>query len=555
MSAPDIFLSYNREDADVARCFADGLERQGFSVWWDQTLRSGQAYDEVTENALKTARAVVVLWSPRSVVSRWVRAEATLADRAKTLIPAMIEPCERPIMFELTQTADLSHWSGDAGDKAWLAFLDDVRRFVGQETKPEPAPQPAKTPVQTTRERGGAPSLAVLPFANRSGLPEDDVFAFGMVEDLIDALSQSTRVRVLASSATARFRNGTLLDVEAMGRELGVRYLLEGNVRRSGEDLRVTAQLIEAASGSILWTQRFSRPLNELAALQEELIEELAAHLDTQFFRLEMEQALKKPGDLTAWECTMRALAALRQISGETVATAIEESTRAVSIAPDYGLAHALLALSSSCAYLFFSPDDPDEVRRIRHHVDRALACDNENAGILAHVACALAYSGQAPEAILRARRAIEISPSFGYAHFSAGIVTTILGLPDAAFSHFSNLRKFEPDSPYQHYAFAWEGLAHIQKGDLAAAGVAYGRALALGPDDIFVILEDGVIKKMLGRSSEAKQLALRARHREPATTLAQWELRLRRWMPEGSALEGMLASLRTLWSETEGAA
>ena len=134
----DIFLSYNREDSDTARRFAEGLEREGFSVWWDQTLRSGEAYDEVTEAALKAAKAVVVLWSPRSVVSRWVRAEATIADRNKTLVPVMIEACERPIMFELTQTAELGHWTGDSGDPAWRGFLADLQRFVGHEA---PAPQ------------------------------------------------------------------------------------------------------------------------------------------------------------------------------------------------------------------------------------------------------------------------------------------------------------------------------------------------------------------------------------------------------------------------------
>jgi hypothetical protein len=126
----DIFLSYTREDQATAQRFAEGFEAQDLSVWWDATLRSGEAYDTVTEEALRTAKAVVVLWSKRSVLSRWVRAEATLAHRNRTLVPAMIEPCERPIMFELTQTADLSHWSGATSDPAWRAFLVDVRRFV-----------------------------------------------------------------------------------------------------------------------------------------------------------------------------------------------------------------------------------------------------------------------------------------------------------------------------------------------------------------------------------------------------------------------------------------
>ncbi len=125
-AARDVFLSYAREDQPVARTFAAALEREGFRVWWDAALRTGEAYDEVMEGALRSARAVVVLWSKKSVESRWVRAEATLADRNKTLVPCMIEPCERPMMFELTQTAELSHWQGAADDPSWRAFVADV---------------------------------------------------------------------------------------------------------------------------------------------------------------------------------------------------------------------------------------------------------------------------------------------------------------------------------------------------------------------------------------------------------------------------------------------
>ena len=126
---PDIFLSYNREDQARAKLFAEGFERAGLKVWWDTALSPGEAYDQVTEKALKEAKAVVVLWSKKSVESRWVRAEATLADRNRTLVPCMIEPCERPIMFELTQTAELSHWRGETTDRVWLGFLADVARL------------------------------------------------------------------------------------------------------------------------------------------------------------------------------------------------------------------------------------------------------------------------------------------------------------------------------------------------------------------------------------------------------------------------------------------
>jgi hypothetical protein len=146
----DIFLSYSNVDQATVRRFAEGFERAGFSVWWDAALRSGEAYDEKIEQALREAKAVVVLWSRTSVASRWVRAEATLADRNKTLVPVMIEPCERPIMFELTQTAELANWEGAADDPAWRALLADVRRFVAQ-PKPRPDGESAAAASSASR--------------------------------------------------------------------------------------------------------------------------------------------------------------------------------------------------------------------------------------------------------------------------------------------------------------------------------------------------------------------------------------------------------------------
>jgi TolB-like protein/Tfp pilus assembly protein PilF len=553
LGGPDIFLSYNREDQATAKRFADAFAAEGLNVWWDTALRSGEAYDEVTEAALRGAK--VVLWSPRSVVSRWVRAEATIADRCKTLVPVMIEPCERPIMFELTQTAELSHWTGDAGDKAWQAFLSDVRRLVGREVVATPIIEASEPAPAKPGKRGGAPSLAVLPFTNRSGLPDDEVFAFGMVEDLTDALAQGVNVRVISSSSTARFRSGALPDVEAMGRTLGVRYLLEGNVRRSGSDLRVTAQLVEAANGEILWSQKFDRPLARLAALQEDLIGEVAAHLDAKVYRLEMERALTKPDDLTAWECAMRAMAAIRQLNAESVRRTIEEAAHAVAITPDYGLAHALLADASSLAYMLLSPDDPAEVARIRHHIDRALALDAGSAAVLVHVADAMNYIGHAAEGLRRARQAIAISPGYGLAHHIAGIACGILGKPESALAHFADFRRIEPLSPYQHYAFGWQAFAHLWLGDWSAAEASMASSMALNPEASYIFCEKATIARHFGQSDEAHQLMMEARRREPSATLVLWELRLTRWMVASPALDEVLNHLRALWAETEGKA
>lgn len=554
-ASPDIFLSYNREDQAVAKLYANAFAAEGLNVWWDTALRSGEAYDEVTEAALRGAKAVVVLWSPRSVVSRWVRAEATIADRQKTLVPAMIEACERPIMFELTQTADLTHWTGDAGDRAWLAFLGDVRRFVGRKVE-APAPLPEITPTGPAKpgERGEAPSLAVLPFTNRSGLSEDEVFAIGMVEDVIDALSQGVNVRVISSSSTARFRSGAMPDVEAMGRQLGVRYLLEGNVRRSGQDLRVTAQLVEAARGDILWTQRFDRPLAELAALQDELVREVAAHFDTQIHQLEMARALKKPTDLTAWEAATLSFSSFRQIGNGSLALGIEEAQRAVKIDPDYGAGHAMLAVTSALEYFLLSPDNATTVARIQGHIARALALDPDSCGVLTRVAQAQNFIGQAEAALPNVQRAIQKSPSYSYAHMVCGTTCVLLNRSDEAIRHLDIEARLSPGWLLEYASLYWRAFAEIERENWEAAIVALDRAIMLDATSSVGYLNKAILTKREGRTDAALALMARARQAEPELTGAQHELRLGRCFANSPLLDEMITHLRALWAETEGA-
>ena len=187
MSGPDIFISYSREDRAAARHFAECFVQDGFSVWWDAALHSGETFDEVIESELKAAKAVVVLWSPRSVASRWVRAEATLADRRNKLAPAIIEPCDRPIIFELTHTADLSHWSGDTTDDAWQAFVQDLRRLVnGSKASVASAPS-------SRSAAGRRPDYTRAPAARFTKSPSNsrsNAFAAGKVDDLMQALAK-----------------------------------------------------------------------------------------------------------------------------------------------------------------------------------------------------------------------------------------------------------------------------------------------------------------------------------------------------------------------------
>jgi len=153
---------------------------------------------------LRAAKAVIVLWSPRSVASRWVRAEATLADRNKTLAPVIIEPCERPIMFELTQTADLSHWQGALDDPVWLSLVAEVRRFVGVRNTPLPAAVGPRAVVD------GRPSILVLPLINMSGDPEQEYFSDGVSEDIITDLGRVSALSVISRNTAFSYKGKTV---------------------------------------------------------------------------------------------------------------------------------------------------------------------------------------------------------------------------------------------------------------------------------------------------------------------------------------------------------
>ena len=408
---PDIFLSYSRDDEATARRFAEAFEREGFSVWWDQTLHAGEDYDEVTEKALEEARAVVVLWSRKSVGSRWVRAEATQADRNGTLVPAMIEDCKRPIMFELKQTADLSGWTGDPRDKTWQAYLASVRRRVERD-HPSPfapsMPSRVATPARRVnaavvaaviagllvvvigmwllvRKHDGAAnmqvatrsvdaattgmvSLAVLPFANLSSDPEQGYFSDGLTEELLNQLAQVPNLRVIGRTSSFALK-GTNDDLRHIGEMLGVSRILEGGVRKAGDRVRITARLVNPADGTQLWSEVYERKLDDIFALQEEIARTVAETLQVRMGARGGTGSGTK--NVVAFEAFLAGRALL---SSGAVAEAIPHLERAVALDPDFVPAWLWLIDGYMRVSLGESQSRAAAIRRQNEAIDRVMA-------------------------------------------------------------------------------------------------------------------------------------------------------------------------------------
>ena len=345
----DVFISYSHANRETARRYARALEATGLSVWWDDALRSGEAFDEKIEQALRSAKAVVVLWSKHSVASRWVRAEATQAERNRTLVPVMIEPCERPIMFELTHTSDLAHWNGATDDPAWRVFVADVAECVaarggGLSSQPDAnkghaervAPSPAK------------PAVLILPFVNMSGDSEQEYFSDGVTEDIITDLGRVSALSVVSRNAAFALKGKTIAAAQ-LGREQNVSHILEGSVRKSGDRVRVTAQLVEAATDVQVWAERFDRTLDDIFAIQDEISEAIVSAMKVRLAPEEkraIERRATSNGE--AYELFIMARDFHRTGSQRMKPLIVRICQRAIDLDPNFAPAWAQMAMAQA---------------------------------------------------------------------------------------------------------------------------------------------------------------------------------------------------------------
>jgi adenylate cyclase len=411
----DIFISYARSTEAQAQAMGEALRAQGYGVWRDDQLPAHRAYSEVIEERLRGAAAVVVIWSAEAVASQWVRAEANIAREAGTLVQLRIDDTNPPLPFNEIHCAQMKDWNGQTDAPGWLKVLDSIAELVG---KPD-----ALTATAGSASRASPTlSICVLPFANISDDPQQEYFSDGITEDVITDLSKVSALSVVARNTAFGFK-GKSPNLKEVARQLDVGHILEGSVRKAGGRVRISAQLIDGASGNHLWAERWDRDLTDIFALQDEISQAIVGALKLKLLP-EEKKAIERRGTNNVDAYNLYLMARKLLISGNSSDARFSETVlrlcrRAVEIDPDYAQAWALTALAET--ELRFADGKPDDGLAA---AERAIALDPALAEARAVRARHLLRLGRQDEAETEIALALRLDPESYEVNMGAGLLS-----------------------------------------------------------------------------------------------------------------------------------
>lgn len=385
----------------------------------------------------------------------------------------------------------------DLGEQQLKNIPRPVRAFRVRRTLIEGETRPS-LPLPTK------PSIAVLPFQNMSGDPDQEYFADAISEDLVTALSRWRWFFVIARDSSFAFR-GRASDTEQVGRELGVRYILEGSVRKAGKRVRITAQLIDAADGAHIWADSFDRELNDIFLLQDEITEHVVGAIEPAMLQIEgARTARKNVGDLTAFDCFQRGVWHFNKMSEEGYEAALTLFRQAIERDPELALGYVGLAraLYGGAAYGWSSEPRADLVEA--HAVAQAaIRLDPRDAYAYFAAAGAALYLGSHREALEAARKTIALNPNFAFGHFRLGQVLVYSGRAREAIAPIQRSLRYSPYDPQLSAMHRMLALAHFHAGDYPQAVAEAETAVRLGDMAATALAAAALVRE--GRLDEAR--------------------------------------------------
>ena len=507
----DVFISYKRENLAAVGRLVEALRAEGVGVWWDQDIPPNAAWEATIEAALAAAKLVIVAWSPASVASENVKAEARRARTQGRLLQVFVEVCEPPLFFGERQGVDLQHWSGATSDPAFRTVLDAIRDRVTVPLIPTAATHaPSADDARATDVPAAPlskPSIAVLPFTDMTGARGEDYFADGMVEEIATALSRFPSLFVNASGSNAAYREAAR-NLKAIGRELGVRYLLEGSVRKSGTAVRISVKLVDATDGAQLWAERFDGTLDDVFALQDTVANAAASQIEPSIEAAEIRRAQARPTeDPGAYELWLQGLRLLRTYGREPLQEACALFDEAIARDPGYALALGSASFCHSLLLPMGFSDDPEADRKVAlDFAQRALRNAGDDPQVLAWVSAATAHCGGdivAADAMID--RALKRNPGSSFTWYFSGWLNMYSGRHPTAIEHFKTSLRLDPRTPDRANilnGMAW-ALIGLHRFEEAISQHREAAQLLAGHDGIRIGL--CVSYAHLGRIAEAK--------------------------------------------------
>jgi adenylate cyclase len=369
------------------------------------------------------------------------------------------------------------------------------------------------------------PSIAVLPFSNLSGDPDQEYFADGVVDDIITELSRFQGLFVIARNSSFQYK-GKAADVRQVGRDLGVRYVLEGSVRRARDRVRIAAQLIDAESGGHLWAEKFDHDYADILAVQDGITESVAAAVEPEILASEGRRAARKsPSNLGAFDCCMRGIWHANQLGPQYNRQAESWLRRSIELDPALARAHAALSrvLSVRC-WAGYSDDIERDLQASQAAVERALALDERDPAGHYGLSILSVMTRRHARALAAAQRAIDLNPNFALGYFALGETRIFMGLLSETIDPMMRCLRLTPRDPYASFFISLIALAHYHLGNYKQA-VAYSET-ALQRRRIYVVMRTlAATLGQLGRIEEADTLLAEMEGLKPKNVERHWAL------------------------------
>jgi len=460
----DIFISYARSTAKQAQAMAQALRSQGYGVWLDDAIPAHRAYADVIEEELQAAAAVVVVWSAEAAKSQWVQSEADHARENGKLVQLTIDGAHLPMPFDRIQCADMIGWSGDLDAPGWRRVAASIATLAGG--PPAGRPVAAAPVVEALPQSQLKPSIAVVPFANLSNDPEQDYFVDGVVEEIVSALSRFKSIFVI-SAGDNLVSDGKAMSPQDAARELGVRYVLEGSVRKAGGRVRIVLHLVDASNGAEIWADRLDDTMEDVFALQDRVAARVAGVIENTVQDMEEVKAATRPtANMTSYDLYLRAASLFRLSRKAEMLTAIDLLDHATALDPDFVMAMSMSCVCRRQVIDHRWSDDPEQVRRRGLELaERALRLGGEDARVLCEVAISLpGLEGRLDRAVALMDRAIALNPASAFVLMTSGSLRLKCGEPDLAAEHLESAMRLDPISAMNGYMRMYLASARFQQ-------------------------------------------------------------------------------------------